>query len=830
MGDTDNLNVTPPSCEKTCMAVNALSAADTSACESYAEKAACTQHFPTCVWKSACTQGHCYTPSTLYMYPSPSANNTDLLTMSDSPPPVGTDSSSVTQYGQCQTATPSLCATYPSATPDPSSTGGNTMTFGEDSGRNQENCEGCAMYARLQQCGAQLRPPPTGAPGATQPGGYQLVFDKNTRPCECEPYINPETGEIDDTQDGTGVADCCGNGEMWFVGGEACLDPGSSHKSTLAQVEAACNAKAACTWSQNMKRCVAKACPQRATSKQCQKAVRGQDTEKGLKQCAWIGKIGGHGHCIHGNCYDRCNERDCTSVVEDSRVSVHGGCAWVEDAQDAGLPANPSCAAANALAEKQLGVESVRSRGVCMPLECTERGKFQPSDLKYTPPADNKPAAEGTLAKTIAMQQKMQERGEKSCTLTRSAEPGAVSVPACYNVCTGIESKYNNACKTKNKNDCEYDDTCTWKETLCSENEMCVWKKGARACIPRRVPQCRWSPEAPNPLKQICSAVSSLSTQSPQDADNYQNSTWFLRSLMSSKGMCVEDTVSSSQSLHNLDKSTPTPKKSDTIHHAYKRSVNYENNCLCSFAPLGFCEQFEGFAVQGEERSCPLDECMLVGVDGEQRCTSRAFEYCQEQCGIMYPESSYMCPPGSYGKQDQSAVNPTSWASPQDVSGEEAQSCAARKKPECTYPCQWEGGSGGTGRCSVIPKYLAAETLACPAAQERGCFKHHSATQFQETTCAANVTYETCQEPCTWIDEPGAERCTGVVPPRLVNRSPVPCYAQGVDRSKQHNLCLQTCMRDPARYCQGACNLTSCTGACHREHMGSPVLQVDAAP
>ena len=389
----ENLNLTPPPCEKSCMAINAWNTQDTYTCEGYSSESACVEDAgETCAWKSKCEQGNCHTPDTLYVYLS--TQNPTVLTMQMQPPGPDEGAGPITQYTDCQTATPELCGTYVSD--NSISTANGIESFDSNS---QQNCQGCTMYQTAQKCGAQFSIPPTAAPGATQQGGYQLVFDASTRPCECEPFIDLETGEKG-AQDGSDPNDCCGDGTMWFAGGEGCLDPKSTTKNTMSQVRDACNAKDACTWSQNMKRCVPKACPRRATSKQCQKALRGQNPEKGLKQCAWIGEIGGHGHCIHGNCYDRCNERDCTSVVEDSRVSIHGGCVWVNDVENTDLPPNPSCAAANDLLRNQLQPgTSVNSGGVCMPLECTRRGKFQASDMKYTPPPDGKDVAqyEGAL-------------------------------------------------------------------------------------------------------------------------------------------------------------------------------------------------------------------------------------------------------------------------------------------------------------------------------------------------------------------------------------------------------------------------------------------------
>ena len=90
------------------------------------------------------------------------------------------------------------------------------------------------------------------------------------------------------------------------------------------------------------------------------------------------------------------------------------------------------------------------------------------------------------------------------------------------------------------------------------EDDVYVFEK--KLCVPRRVPACHWSPAAPNPLKQVCSAVSSLATQSPADADNYQSTTWFMRSMLSSEGMCVE--APPTPPPESLTPSTPTPSSS----------------------------------------------------------------------------------------------------------------------------------------------------------------------------------------------------------------------------------------------------------------------------
>ena len=335
-----------------------------------------------CAWKKKSQSGHCNAGGAINVFQGPDPQDSALQIMVDASTPVDGFSPEVS-YVQCHTATPHVCEDLPSSTAEPAKgpPQAGQPTFDEFDGRNRQNCAGCLQYRKLAMCGMGIAPPPTNSPGKAH---TQQKFDPNRRPCLCSPYMPP-------TGDGTGWDgtfdfnhkptqddndDCCGNDTMWFAGGGSCIIPSDPNKNTASQVEDACNQKNTCAWSKTTKTCVHKSCARRTNSHDCQTAFQGSDTSRNIPQCLWIGESGGAGRCIEGNCYNRCNANDCTTPIQDNRHSVHGPCMWVDNVENDILESS-QCKTANLLAQQQDGGGAPQP-GVCMPLECTHRGDFQP--------------------------------------------------------------------------------------------------------------------------------------------------------------------------------------------------------------------------------------------------------------------------------------------------------------------------------------------------------------------------------------------------------------------------------------------------------------------
>ena len=639
--------------------------------------------------------------------------------------------------------------------------------------------------------------PPTG-----DGTGWDGTFDFNHKPTQ------------DDNDD------CCGNDTMWFAGGGSCIIPSDPNKNTASQVEDACNQKNTCAWSKTTKTCVHKSCARRTNSHDCQTAFQGSDTSRNIPQCLWIGESGGAGRCIEGNCYNRCNANDCTTPIQDNRHSVHGPCMWVDNVENDILESS-QCKTANLLAQQQDGGGAPQP-GVCMPLECTHRGDFQPSKLKFNKdssiinsicsgPSDNceyfgdDPDGQ---RKTAFMQHAMAQQGELSCTALNTSTPShTVHHPTC---CMGVEEKDDKTCNAhKTRKQCQNDGNC---QLQCRDSsEMCVWRKDRLQCVPARAPRCVWHSQATNPKDHICSAIGAHATRSPRAGStagpvDYQSSNWYLKSMASAKGACVEDHGTFRPT--HLDGTLAKHRGIDDVNKSHMRSSNYEDDCICHFAPLGYCENFD-------YAECP-SVCMRVGGN---YCTSRAFEFCQNTCQQLHPHRQAMCP---YG--DQSGNTTDDWLHPQTAKPDVVSRCKSNKSyTTCTHPCTWDAEDE---KCVPIPHKLSSATYTCNGRPDPGddspsttCLQNHSISEYRLASCGTLKSQDACTAAgCQWG---GDGTCSGEASPHMAVQQPHSCMTSAAQTAMQRNTCFEMCMRTPEEYCESVCHTTGCAGSCYRHHMGS---------
>ena len=510
---------------------------------------------------------------------------------------------------------------------------------------------------------------------------------------------------------------------------------------------------------------------------------------------------------------------------------------WVEDQNNIHAPNNAQCAAdgrPNQLAAQQdnsgcsISKDTVAGGGMCMPLECTRRGLFQPSHIEFNTesPTLSSICTQGVkdctyfkddkdgLKKTAFMQHAMEQRGEVNCEIMNTTPPTQVSHSTC---CVGIEEKDDKECGAYTNYQCKTQSKC---QMGCrNPDEMCVWRKGSLQCVPARVPRCTWRGQATNPKHHICSAIGShaKTTAAPGQTrapHNYQSSIWYMKSSTISKGMCVEDHGSTLKPTH-LDGSTATPPPPDDIYQAHLRSSNYENDCTCHFAPLGYCE-----SIQEERDACPAPECMRVQQDGNSYCTSRAFAFCQNACQQLHPSREMICP---YSNPDGGGSNPADWLKDHTATPQEIQHCSnlSRDPNTCHPPCMWDATDN---KCKPVPKKLSAETYTCSVEQPSpNCLAHHTISEYQQTSCNS-LAQEDCKAAagCTWgyNNNLGVSTCTGTAAPTFT-RLPLSCTQNEAKTAVKRNTCLEMCMRTPDNYCQGVCHTTGCIGSCYRHHMGS---------